>query len=551
MNRIQNSILSFFGILICTLLLVIPAATGTTGSAGCYGTYSPDQSSCIPSLSGTVYASVPEPGPVSGTYVPPPGVMPVIILNGTPYEMGYQYGLEAPEYIALVRDAAWAGALSKKSYTEIMESTRQSRQYITKELSGFDFDAFFLGMSDAMNAQGYAFTPDDAVVMLYFGGTQGPVPEEHCTAFAAFGNMTGGAMIVGENFDYYPVPSNSYAVLLALYPENGHAAIIPSGAGRTGSNMAINDKGLVYIITSGPSKGPGDTGPGITGFLELPYVAMTAGTVDDAQTFLLNSTRAFALNHMLADASGNAEVIEATRVRYAIRLPADTGNSGDIIATNHYMNTTMKPSQPTWDSREYYPSSYYRYITAEKILGENAGMVNYTTSLTILSETDWWDGTIWHRNDPYSSNTINRFRPDVATLYSVIAVPGENAVSVCTGNPGMAFWGTRAAGQTGTYVNYTVGKSPEILVYQLRLEANSQMWTSMQLMGDRPDREVNDLYESAENTYWEAVWWEDHGLLDTDRTARAVALGRAATGYSSVIAESGKIQSLCSKGKCS
>ena len=452
MSRHPRDIIVFF-CLLCVLLTVPSGAVaaGTGQSAACRS----GASSCIPSLSSPSATRVIA-GPVSDTYVPPPGVMPVVILNGTPYEMGYQYGLEVPDYIAITRDAAWASALSKNTYADVLDNCSIDRRYIESELPAFDFDAFFKGMSDAMNAQGYAFTPDDPIVMLYYGGRQGPGPEEHCTAFAAFGNETGGSLIAGQNFDYYPVPANSYAVILALYPDTGHAAILPSGAGRTGSSAAENDQGLVYTLTSAPSQGPGDTGPGITGFLELPYVAMAAGNVEEAQAFLLNSTRAFALNHLLTDKSGTAEVIEATRSRYAIRYPNDTGHPDYIIATNHYLNVAMKSSQPVWDPLTYYPSSYYRFITADKELSDNAGNVSYTTARSILSLTNWWDGTAWHENDPFSTNTINRFRPDVASLYSFIAVPEEGVVSICTGNPGIPDWGTRAPGQTGTYVNYTV-----------------------------------------------------------------------------------------------
>ena len=110
--------------------------------------------------------------------------MPVVVLQGSPYEMGYQYGLQAPDYIAEVRDAAWASARSKSSYAEVMENCSIYEEYITNELTEFDFPSFFQGMSDAMNDQGVPFSPADPVVMLYYGGRQGPVPpiEEHCTA---------------------------------------------------------------------------------------------------------------------------------------------------------------------------------------------------------------------------------------------------------------------------------------------------------------------------------------------------------------------------------
>ena len=146
-------------------------------------------------------------------------------------------------------------------------------------------------------------------------------------------------MIAGTNFDYYHLPSNSYSIILALYPDSGNSCIIPTGAGRTASNSAFNDKGLIYILAAAPQKGPGDNGPGITGFLELPYVAMTCDTVPEAENFLINSTRMFGLNHLLLDAGGNATVLEATRARYALRRAGDNNESDYLVVTNHYLQS--------------------------------------------------------------------------------------------------------------------------------------------------------------------------------------------------------------------
>jgi hypothetical protein len=209
----------------------------------------------------------------------------------------------------------------------------------------------------------------------------------------------------------------------------------------------------------------------------------------------------------------------------------------------------MSPSQKIWDPLAYYPSSYYRYITAQKEITDRSREIDYAMSRNILSLTDWWDGTAWHRNDPYSTNTINRFRPDVSSLYSFIAIPGENVVSVCSGNPGIPYWGTRAAGLTGTYVNYTVGGTPADMVFRLRSDADAMMWRTLQAMGNHPDSDVAGTYAAAEDRYWEAVWWHNRGMLEQDRTSRAVALGRAATGFSEVIARAGQIRSLCGNGQ--
>jgi hypothetical protein len=482
--------------------------------------------------------------PVSKSYLTPPGTMPIVVLQGDPYEMGYQYGLQAGNYISIVRDAAWASALAKNSSQEILQTCREYRQYIAKELPQFDFRSFFKGMTDAMNNQGMRFGPEDPLVMLYWGGRQGPQPPDHCTALAAFGNATGSGVIAGANFDYYQLPSNSYSVVLAIYPDSGHSCIIPSGAGRTGSNVAFNDEGLIYIMAAASQKGPGDNGPGITGFLELPYVAITCDTVPEAEDFLINSTRMFGLNHLLLDAEGNAEVLEATRARYAVRKPGDNNESDYLVVTNHYHNPVMKPSQPIWDPLEYYPSSCYRYLTAEKMIADNQGSLNYSTAVQTFSLTDWWNGSAWHLDDPWSTNTINRFRPDVATLYSAIAIPGDNRVSICTGNPGVPYWGTLASGQTGTYVNLTLGKTPEDLVFDLKTDASAAMWKTVQMLGKEPPERAADLWEETEDDYWESVWWLDRAVLEKRSTEKAVAWGRSATKFTEVIAQTEKIQEL-------
>jgi hypothetical protein len=489
--------------------------------------------------------SDPSVGISSKTYLPPPGIMPIVVLQGDPYEMGYQYALQAKDYIAIVRDAAWASALSKNSSPEILQTCQEYRQYIAKELPQFNFSYFFQGMTDAMNDQGLQFGPDDPVVMLYWGGREGPQPPDHCTAIAAFGNATGSGLIAGTNFDYYHLPSNSYPVILALYPDSGNSCIIPSGAGRTGSNSAFNDKGLIHIMAAAPQKGPGDSGPGITGFLELPYVAMTCDTAPEAEDFLINSTRMFGLNHLLLDAGGNATILEATRARYALRKAGDNNESDYLVVTNHYLNPVMKPSQPIWDPLKYYPSSYYRYITAEKMIADQQGRFNYSTAVQTFSLTDWWDGKEWHLDDPWSTNTINRFRPDVATLYSAIAIPSDHKVSICTGNPGMPYWGTLASGQTGTYVNLTIGKRPEDLVFDLKKDASAVMWMTVQVMEKQPTEKAANLWAEAENNYWEAIWWLDRAVLERNGSAKAAAWGRSATNFAEVIAQAENIRELC------
>lgn len=293
--------------------------------------------------------------------------------------------------------------------------------------------------------------------------------------------------------------------------------------------------------TSGSSHDSGDFGPGISGFLDLPYVGMTAGSVSEAETILLNITRALSLNRLLVDTAGDMEVIESTRNKYAIRYPNKTGTCDYIIAANHDLAPAMKCSQIPWDPLQFYPSSYYRYLTVEKMIQESNYSVNYSVSKDILSSCSWWDGREWHLHDPYSSNTINRFRSDVATLYSFIAVPDLNQVSVCLGNPGMPWWGTKATGQTGTYVRIPVGKTPDYFVYQLKNDADASMWGSVRQMEQDSYEGRTEQWDFIREHYWNGVWWQNRGVLERDQNMKMVAFGRAATNFSYVIAHTQEV----------
>jgi hypothetical protein len=502
----------------------------------------PSARSSSPSLSPAQVKSVSIP---DSSFVPPSGVMAVVVLAGNAYEMGYEYGLQVPEYIAIVRDFAWASALSMHSREEVEENCSIYRRYIRSELPEFDFLDFFRGISDAMNLQGFPFSEEDPIVMLYYSKENTPKAPDHCTAFMVYDNSTPRRMIGSVNFDFYTVPANSYAVVLAIYPEDGYSCLLPAGAGRTGSNSVVNERGLVYFVTASPARGPGDTGPGTIGYLDLAYVGMRAQSVSEAEGIIVNTTEVFGLNHLIADQSGRAEVIESTRARQAIRRMGDNREKGYLIATNHYLNQSMKPSQPIWDPREYYPSSYYRYITAEKQIAATKKGLNYTSIRDILSSTDWWDGREWHYSDPWGGNSINRFEKDFATLYSLIAIPADHVVSICSGNPGMPYWGTLASNETGIYINYSLRDTPEAMVQELKSTARTAMWRTVPLLANSPPDRAISRWAEVEDRYSEGIWCLDRAMLEDDQTARVVELGRSATAFSKVIAIAGEIQKIC------
>jgi len=68
----------------------------------------------------------------------PPSVMPVIILRGSDYEMGYQYGQQACQYIEIIKNAKWAVTLKKFcfKYDKVIHELRALQYYIKKYVPG-------------------------------------------------------------------------------------------------------------------------------------------------------------------------------------------------------------------------------------------------------------------------------------------------------------------------------------------------------------------------------------------------------------------------------
>ncbi|VVB72646.1 Uncharacterised protein [uncultured archaeon] len=108
----------------------------------------------------------------------------------------------------------------------------------------------------------------------------------------------------------------------------------------------------------------------------------------------------------------------------------------------------------------------------------------------------------------------------------------------------MPYWGTLAGGQTGTYVNLTIGNRPESLVFGLKADASAAMWKTVKMMGTRPPEKATDLWAEVEDSYWEAVWWLDRAELEENGNAKAASWGRAATSFAEVILQAQRVQEL-------
>nr|WP_269473734.1 C45 family peptidase [Conexivisphaera calida] len=490
---------------------------------------------------------------------PPSGFFPVVYISGTPYQMGYQYGLQAGKYMELSKDAVWGTVLSEynNNVTFVMQELKIYNSYVKDNLTAINYSAIMQGMADGAQAAGYNVSYWDILLINYrvefeFGlipGLSDPANSANnqssaCTNLAVWGNATSnGELITGSNFDYMPGSSGSYQVLVIAYPENGNAFVSIGFAGTLFTNFGMNNKGVVIESNKAPNGRPQDVGYGISDFIMDPYALMVASNATEAKNIIVSLPKTNGINRLVVDTSGTAYAIESTASLLGIRTPV---NGDYIITTNHFLNTTMMPAQVPWNPLAYYPASYYRYITAQKYIMMNYGNITPQTVMGIMSSTSYWNGSEWIPNSEWTGNTINRFAPWGGTLSSKVAIPAQGILYVCAGNPGYPLWGLLAPGQTGQYVKFVLWPSdptPQTITENLQSEAYGELFQASKALygikqSDVPTyAQLSQQFANAESLYWESSHEMSLATLDyaQGNLNSALALyGNASTGFAEV-----------------
>lgn len=488
-------------------------------------------------------------------YQSPPGTMPVIFLAGSEWEMGYQYGQQAGGYIEMAKDGLWASLLTRYSNAAIMEKLAKYEEAV-KRLPRVDYVQILKGMAAGAKAAGFNVSYEDVLALNYQVEMEWLPHPSSCTNLAAWGKATaGGQTIVGSNYDFPWGNGYPYMVAIVAYPAKGNAFIAHATAGKLADNFVMNDKGLVYVSNKGPNARPEDIGFGLTDFILGPYLAMTCATADQAKDLVLSTERTNGINCLIADKDGKAYVIEATAALAKARSAGDFGERDYLVVTNHFINPALKPAQKPWEPKEYYPSSWYRYLTAQKYLEDGFGKVDAAAAMGIMASTDYWDGQTWQRDAGWTGNTVNRFSAGGPTLASIVAIPAEKTVYLCTGNPGTIAWGGGAPGQTGQYVKLQLADSPRASADAAGKAAFGELLSvarSITALENRSSAPVELLTVRGEldrvrEQYWQGVRYLVRAGLAGDQVAALALAGKAATAFNQAQAGAKYLRDMLSK----
>jgi hypothetical protein len=384
----------------------------------------------------------------------------VVLVSGTNYEMGVQYGEQAAKLIAVNRDVVWEILQTK---VVGFEGKPLGRSVIEKDIEVWTYyqqkydpglTEWFVGISKGCNNKGFKISYADLVALMVYpqevwARPQMPYPDEtgvvaavrskestllaaagtntrprsSCTAFAASGNatqghvpmvsITGGAMLEVVNY-----------VILIAFPTDGERFIALTDAGRIANNVGMNSKyGWVMPATVNAPWPPCESSWGVTSEVYFHYLMQYPKSAKEAVEYLDKTPKGGVTGLFLfADHSGEVFIYEGGICDSAIRKPGEYGENKDfVVSTNHYNSTEMAPyNLPA----EWFPDTRVRYATAfEKLSLAQPGTVGVDFAKALWAANDWYDAltNTWHTVVP---NDFSDIDPTNATPY-VCYVPGN------------------------------------------------------------------------------------------------------------------------------
>ncbi len=435
------------------------------------------------------------PGPAAAVAgVPQPylttGFPQVVVVCGSNYEMGVQYGEQTAQ--AIVHNVAlFKSRLYDKFGPEKTDRDMQVWDYYLKKHDPAYKD-WLRGIADGCRNKGYAVTyPDLVMLMVYptefWARPKAPYPAEThvasirgpqiasssvggyhgCNTFAAAGGKTAEGKPIHAITSMSPVETMDNVILLA-FPKEGASFVSQTYAGRVNGNSAMNSKGFSWTMTAIMSDAPSW---GVTPEVYFHYLAQMAGSSADALEFLKSTPKGgVAGGFILTDASGEISVFEGVSDKFHLSKPGERGESDKfVVQTNHLIDPSLKSLNPPW-----LPviGTYARYDTVFKLLQEAApGSVNFAFGKKLFASDDWYDAakSEWHRNEPGVSQVSN----NQSSVSQSIFFPAELTAYLATGTPcGLGI----PAYATGEYVKIKLAAGPKKATDQADADAQALYW---------------------------------------------------------------------------
>ncbi|MFC2158349.1 C45 family autoproteolytic acyltransferase/hydrolase [Acidobacteriota bacterium] len=281
----------------------------------------------------------------------PPDILPVIMLSGSDYEMGLQYGQQAANYIEVNKEAAWADALETYSREAVIRTLKANQHYIQKFTP--ECIDIMRGIADGASSAGYKVSYTDIMLLnctlpkpetstYPAGAEKNTLPPKRCSVSSAWGSTTKDGKLIG--MDTLDGGGDAmYGVVIVAYPDKGNAYICGAQAGEIGDHFLMNNKGL-FLGNSGGGGSPRDkdNNYGVSWSCSLTHLVRFSDNAFQARDMLLPWQINIPENFHFVDTKGNACIVEKSAAVQAVRNPGDFGERDFQFSTNNYLHEDMK-----------------------------------------------------------------------------------------------------------------------------------------------------------------------------------------------------------------
>lgn len=283
-----------------------------------------------------------------------PDIMPIVVLSGSDYEMGFQYGQQAGHLIERHKDAVWA--IQTASREDVLHDLK-AIQYYTKEFTPEAIDQM-RGIADGATEAGHDVSYTDLLLLnswlpdrkthSFPPAAEGEVIQtKGCSVASAWGSATKTGQLIGmdsyDGFDSEP----PFQLVIVAFPDQGNNYVSGVSAGEIGSHFLMNNRGLM-VGNSGGGESAGraiDTDYGLSWTLSLPHLARFANDAIEARDMVLPWHINVPENFHFVDVHGNAFVVEKTPAVQAVRQPGDFGEDNFLFSTNNYLIDEMRVAE--------------------------------------------------------------------------------------------------------------------------------------------------------------------------------------------------------------
>jgi isopenicillin-N N-acyltransferase-like protein len=270
---------------------------------------------------------------------------PYVVIEGSGYERGLQYGSKATEHIHKSLDI-YLSAFEHRGLDGAEVRERAAR--FVPVIEDFDGELFqeLRGIADGAGLELEQVVALNARTELLHTDDSG------CTAAACLAEVTvDGRPLLGQNWDWRPVCRDS-AILLHVRPSDGPELITFVEAGLL-ARCGLNSAGIG--VAGNFLQSAHDFGQSGIPVPLIRRKILTCTTLADALAWVIRTPRAFSSNHLIADAGGVAISLETTPERVFVVHP----EGGILEHSNHFRSPAAVAAVQDLGI-ERYPDTLYR-----------------------------------------------------------------------------------------------------------------------------------------------------------------------------------------------